>query len=132
MIFKKFFNNLAISFEQTSKKISAILFSLVLLGAIISERENILSYFYQAGLITLLLNLIMMFIAYYLGKTFASNKKQGIAITVECGLQNGTLAIVVATSIFGGGVFLIPAATYSLIMFFSALIFVYLSRREII
>ena len=67
MIFKKFFNNLAISFEQTSKKISAILFSLVLLGAIISERENILSYFYQAGLITLLLNLIMMFIAYYLG-----------------------------------------------------------------
>ena len=72
-----------------------------------------------------------MFIAFYLAKLLGSGKKQKRAITIECGLQNGTLAIVVATSIFGGGVYLIPAATYSLIMFATSLIFIYFVRKSI-
>ena len=119
------------SFENLSKKISTLLFVLVLLGAIISERENIILYFSQAGLITLILNLIMMFIAFYVAHFFASGKKQKRCITIECGLQNGTLAIVVATSIFGGGAYLIPAATYSLIMFATSLIFIFLIKKSI-
>tara|TARA_Y100000590_G_scaffold469032_1_gene654550 strand:+ start:2021 stop:2863 length:843 start_codon:yes stop_codon:yes gene_type:complete len=118
-------------FENLSKKISTLLFVLVLLGAIISERENIILYFSQAGLITLILNLIMMFIAFYTAHFFASGKKQKRSITIECGLQNGTLAIVVATSIFGGGAYLIPAATYSLIMFATSLIFIFLIKKSI-
>jgi len=104
---------------------------LVLVGAILSERDNIVSYFAQAGLVTLILNLIMMFFAFYLAKFLGSDEEQKRAITIECGLQNGTLAIVVATSIFGGGVYLIPAATYSLIMFATSLIFVYFVRKSI-
>ena len=72
-----------------------------------------------------------MSFAFYLAKLLGSGVKQKRAITIECGLQNGTLAIVVATSIFGGGVYLIPAATYSLIMFGTSLIFVYLVRKSI-
>ena len=72
----------------------------------------------------------MMFIAFYLARFFGSGEKQKIFITIECGLQNGTLAIVVATSIFGGGIYLIPAATYSLIMFATSLIFIYLIRKN--
>ena len=130
MLFKKLFSNAASSFEPTAKKISAVLFVLVLLGAILSERNNIISYFSQAGLITFVLNIIMMFIAFYIAKFLGSGEKQKKAITIECGLQNGTLAIVVATSIFGGGLYLIPAATYSLIMFATSLIFVYLVRKS--
>ena len=130
MLFKKLFSNVASSFEPTAKKISAVLFVLVLLGAILSERNNIISYFSQAGLITFVLNIIMMFIAFYIAKFLGSGEKQKKAITIECGLQNGTLAIVVATSIFGGGLYLIPAATYSLIMFATSLIFVYLVRKS--
>ena len=104
---------------------------LVLIGAVISERENVISYFSQAGLITLVLNVLMMVIAYYIAKFFTSGVKQKIFITIECGLQNGTLAIVAATTIFGGGVFVIPAATYSLIMFATSLIFVYFVRKSI-
>ena len=63
-------------------------------------------------------------------KFICSTKKQGIAITIECGLQNGTLAIVVANTIFGGGIYLIPAATYSLIMFVTSLIFIYFLRKQ--
>ncbi len=131
MIFRKLFTTSAISFEPRAKKISAVLFILVLVGAILSERDNIVSYFAQAGLVTLILNVIMMFFAFYLAKLLGSGKEQKRAITIECGLQNGTLAIVVATSIFGGGVYLIPAATYSLIMFATSLIFVYLVRKSI-
>ena len=130
MFFRRFLSNITISFEPLSKKISAILFILVLLGAILAERENIVSYFSQAGLITLVLNLIMMFLAFYLAKFICTTKKQGIAITIECGLQNGTLAIVVANTIFGGGLYLIPAATYSLIMFATSLIFIYFIRKN--
>ena len=130
MIFNKLLNTAATSFEPIAKKISVFLFVLVLIGAILSERDNILSYFAQAGPITLILNLIMMFVAFYLAKLFGTGDKQKRAITIECGLQNGTLAIVVASSIFGGGAYLIPAATYSLIMFITSLFFVYLVRKR--
>ena len=129
MLFRRFSSGIALKFEPIAKKISTVLFVLVLLGAIAAERENIVSYFAQAGLITLVLNVIMMFVAFYLAQLFASGVKQKKCITIECGLQNGTLAIFVATSIFGGGMYVIPAATYSLIMFGTSLIFVYLVRK---
>ena len=129
MLLRKFASGIARSFEPIAKKISIVLFILVLLGAIAAERDNVVSYFAQAGLITLALNVVMMFVAYYIAQLLASGIKQKKCITIECGLQNGTLAIFVATSIFGGGMYVIPAATYSLIMFATALIFVYFVKK---
>ena len=131
MIFRKFASNVAIKFEPIAKKISAVLFVVVLLGAILAEKDNVVSYFAQAGLITLVLNVVMMIVAYYIAQLLASGTEQKKCITIECGLQNGTLAIFVATSIFGGGMYVIPAATYSLIMFATSLIFVYLVKKSI-
>ena len=118
------------SFEELAKKISTLLFFLVLLGAILAERENVISYFAQAGLITLVLNILMMIIAFYLSKTLISNISQQRAITLECGLQNGTLAIVDANVFFDGGAYLIPAATYSLIRYSTALPYIFYLRRN--
>ena len=131
MLFRKFISGVALKFEPIAKKISIILFVLVLLGAIAAERENVISYFAQAGLITLVLNVVMMVVAYFIAQLFVSGKEQKKCITIECGLQNGTLAIFVGTSIFGGGIYVIPAATYSLIMFATSLIFVYLVRKTV-
>ena len=131
MLLRRFASGVALIFEPVAKKISIVLFVLVLLGAIAAERENVVSYFAQAGLITLVLNVVMMIVAYYVAQLLASGKKQKKCITIECGLQNGTLAIFVATSIFGGGMYVIPAATYSLIMFATSLIFVYLVRKSV-
>jgi len=131
MLFRKFISGVALKFEPIAKKISTILFVLVLLGAIAAERENVISYFAQAGLITLVLNVVMMVVAYFIAQLFVSGKEQKKCITIECGLQNGTLAIFVGTSIFGGGIYVIPAATYSLIMFATSLIFVYLVRKTV-
>ena len=131
MLLRRFASGIALKFEPIAKKISIVLFVLVLLGAIAAERENVISYFAQAGLITLVLNVVMMVVAYYVAKFLSSGTKQRKCITIECGLQNGTLAIFVATSIFGGGMYVIPAATYSLIMFATSLIFVYLVRKTV-
>ena len=129
MLFRKFVPNLSLKLEPIAKKISIVLFILVLLGAIAAERENVLSYFAQAGLITLTLNVLMMIIAFYVAQTFATGIKQKKSITIECGLQNGTLAIFVATSLFDGGVYVIPAAIYSLIMFATSIIFVFIVKN---
>ncbi len=115
--------------EPAARRVSAGLFVLVLAGAIYAERGNIVDYFAQAGLVTLALNLAMMALAWGLARAFASGPPQRVAISLECGLQNGTLAIAVAGLLFGGGLAVIPAATYSLIMFATALAFVVVLRR---
>ena len=129
MIIKKILPNFVLSFEPIAKKISIFLFVLVLIGAILAERNNVIAYFAQAGLITLVLNVVMMIVAFYVAQLLSSGIAQKKCIAIECGLQNGTLAIFVATTLFGGGVYLIPAATYSLIMFATSLIFVFIIRK---
>jgi len=124
LVVRHFAEKFAVSFEPFARTISAILFALVLAGAIYQERSNILEYFAQAGLVTLALNVFMMVLAYLVATIFSTGSKQRIAISLECGLQNGTLAIAVATLLFGGGLTLVPAATYSLIMFATALIYI--------
>ena len=118
------------SFEKLAKNISIVLFVLVLFGAIISQRENVISYFAQAGLIMLLLNIIMMIIVYFLSKYFDASKETFRCWLMEVGLQNGTLAIVVANTFFASTVYLIPAAIYSLIMYATALPLIYFLRRN--
>jgi len=130
MVFRRFASNAAIKFEPIAKKISIVLFVIVLLGAILAEKDNVVSYFADAGLITLALNVIMMIVAFYVAKLLATGNAQKKCIAIECGLQNGTLAIFVGTTLFGGGAFVIPAATYSLIMFATSLIFVYLVKNN--
>jgi len=117
-------------FEPAARNISAILFVVVLLGAIFQERDNIVNFYAEAGVITLMLNVVMLALAWLLGSVFGSGRPQRITILIECGLQNGTLAIAVATLLFGGGAVVIPAATYSLTMFATALIFIYFLRRS--
>jgi|TARA_Y100000996_G_scaffold193601_1_gene151762 BASS family bile acid:Na+ symporter len=129
MIFRKFLIDITIKLEPISKKISLVLFIIVLLGAILGEKDNILSYFADAGLVTLILNIIMMILAFFVAQLLGTGIEQKKCISIECGLQNGTLAIFVGSTLFGGGVYIIPAATYSLIMFLTSLIFVFIVRK---
>ena len=129
MLFNKFLNNFIQKIESIVRKISIALFVIVLLGAILAEKDNVISYFADAGLVTLVLNILMMILAFYIAQLFGSGASQKKCISIECGLQNGTLAIFVGTSLFGGGSFIIPAATYSLIMFLTSLIFVFFIKK---
>ena len=127
---RSFLNSLTLKIEKSARFISTLLFVLVLLGAILAERENVVSYFAQTGLVVLTLNILMMLIAFYWSGFFGTGMSQKKAIAIECGLQNGTLAIFVGTTVFGGGLYIIPAATYSLIMYLTSLLFIYFIKTR--
>src|SRR6056300_105348 len=94
--------------------------------------ENFVNSIIQAGLIALILNITMMVIAYYLAKTFASGIKQQKCIALECGLQNGSLALFVSTQIFGTDIlYALPTGAYALIMYITGLLFVLFLRNKI-
>lgn len=110
--------------EPTTRRVSAVLFALVVLGAVVDQRDNIVDYFARAGAVTLALNVTMMALAFWGARLFGLRRAQRIAISLECGLQNGTLAIAVGATLFHDIAFAIPAAIYSLIMFATSLLFV--------
>ena len=128
MILRKIFPFFS-SEEQTIQRFSIFLFLIVFVAIWVEERENIFTYFKEAGLITLILNMMMMFLGFYIAKLFASGVEQRKCISLECGLQNGTLAVFVATQIFNDVAYLVPTAAYALIMFITSILFVFLVKN---
>ena len=130
MIIRKLATNFVSTNTLLIQRISIILFAIVFLAIWIEEWENIISYLSQAGLITLVLNIVMMIVGFYVAKMFASGAKQRKCISLECGLQNGTLAVFVASQIFSDIVYLIPTAAYALIMFVTSILFVFFVKNS--
>lgn len=130
MIIRKFAEDFISSNISLIEKITSGLFAIVFLSIFIEERENIFSYLAQAGTIILILNVSMMILAYYIAKTFASGLEQRKCIALEVGLQNGTLAVFVATSIFDDVIYLVPTAAYALLMYITGFIFIYILRKQ--
>lgn len=130
MIIRKFNENFISNNIKFIERTTGFLFLIVFAAIWIEERNNILSYLSQAGFIVLTLNIVMMIFAYYLAKVFSSNIEQRRCIAIECGLQNGTLAVFVATQIFNDIIYVIPTAAYALIMYITAFIFMYLLRNS--
>ena len=129
MIIRKFATNFVTSRSKLIERFSVLLFVIVFAAIWIEEWENILSYIQQAGLITLVLNITMMIIGYYVAKLLTSGIEQRKSISLECGLQNGTLAVFVSSQLFNDITYLIPTATYAIIMFLTSLFFVFFVRK---
>ena len=130
MLIRKLASNFIQSKTLIIQRISIILFIIVFAAIWIEEWDNIVSFITRAGTIALTLNIVMMFIGYYVAKIFASGVEQRRCISLECGLQNGTLAVFVSTQIFDELVYMVPTAAYALIMFVTSLVFVFIVRRN--
>ncbi len=130
MIIRKFADNFISSRTSIINKITGFLFLIVFIAIWIEERENILNYLTQAGLVVLNLNIVMMAIAYFLAKKFATGIQQVKCISLECGLQNGTLAVFVATEISNEVVYMIPTAAYALIMYVTGFLFIWFLKNS--
>ena len=132
MIIRKFAKNFINSKIRIFEKLNLGLFIVFFIAAFYEEKENFISFLMQAGFITLILNITMMILAYYLSRIFVSGVKQQKCIAIECGLQNGTLAIFVSTQIFGTDiVYITPTAAYALIMYITGFIFVFLLKNKV-
>jgi BASS family bile acid:Na+ symporter len=113
----------ALKAERVARHVAAALFVLIVLGAVYSERANIGSYFAQAGVAMLALNVAVMAGAWLLARGSGLDRRQRIAVVIECGLQNGTLAIFVAATLLQNTAMMVPGGIYSLIMFATAGLF---------
>jgi BASS family bile acid:Na+ symporter len=129
MIIRKFKQDLVIAYESLFQKISIILFLIVFTAIWVEEWGEIMSYIKTAGLISIILNMTMIIIGFYVAKFLVSGIAQRKSISLECGLQNGTLAVYVATQLFDQKVYLVPTAAYALIMFVTSIFFVLLVRK---
>ncbi|MEO9894253.1 bile acid:sodium symporter family protein [Aurantibacter sp.] len=124
------FGTFASRMEKPVKIISAIIFILVIVGITLSLRDVIVSYLKEAGLPAILLNICTMTIGFLLAVLFKLNRKQAISISIETGIQNGTLAITLATIALNNAEFSIVPAIYGLLMYISATIII-LTRKSL-
>jgi len=129
MIVRSLMTDFIISKTLLIQRLSVILFLIVFISIWIEEWDRIISFITRAGLIAFILNLTMIFLGYYIAKIFASGISQRKCISLECGLQNGTLAVFVATQLFDDIVYMVPTAAYALIMFVTSIIFVLIVRK---
>ena len=129
MIIRKLKQDLVMAYESLFQKISIILFLIVFAAIWVEEWGEIMSYIKTAGLISIILNMTMIIIGFYVAKFLVSGIAQRKSISLECGLQNGTLAVYVATQLFDQKVYLVPSAAYVLIMFVTSIFFVLLVRK---
>ena len=129
MIIRKLKQDLVIAYESLFQKISIILFLIVFTAIWVEEWGEIMSFIKTAGLISIILNMTMIIIGFYVAKFLVSGIAQRKSISLECGLQNGTLAVYVATQLFDQKVYLVPSAAYVLIMFVTSIFFVLLVRK---
>jgi bile acid:Na+ symporter, BASS family len=117
--------------DKPVRIISAVFLLLVIAAAVLKERANLGAYFEQVGLAALAFNIASLAVGFFLPLVFRVERKQAIAIGMEIGIHNGTLAIAIALTVLENSTMSIPPAIYSLIMFFTAAAFGYfVSRRR--
>ena len=129
MIIRYFAEDFILKNVLLIQRLSIALFVLVFVSIYIEEWDKIVSFITRAGLIALVLNIVMMIVGFYVAKFFASGVAQQRCISLECGLQNGTLAVFVSTQLFDEMVYIVPTAAYALIMMVTSLIFVFVVRK---
>ena len=130
MVIRGFAENFILSKINIINKLTGWLFIVVFAAIWVEEKDNIFTYLAEAGLAVLILNVTMMAIAYFIAKKFVSGIPQQKCIALECGLQNGTLAVFVATLIFDDIAYVIPTGAYALLMYITGFIFIYILRKS--
>ena len=133
MVIRHFAENFIVSRALFFQRVAIIIFAIVFIAIYVSEWEHIVMFLTRAGIIALILNLTMMILSFYIAKFFVSGTAQQRSISIECGLQNGTLAVFVGTQIFGDTAlltYMVPTAAYVLIMMVTSIIFVFLLKKN--
>jgi len=129
MLIRKYSISFILANTKMIQRLSIFLFVIVFVAIWVEEWDNIYSFLVRAGSITFTLNIVMMLVGYYIAKLFITGVPQRKCISLECGLQNGTLAVFVSTQLFDEMVYLVPSAAYALFMFVTAIVFVFIVRK---
>ncbi len=128
MIIKAKYSKFADKMEKPVKIASAIIFVLVIIGVIFSIRDVFMDYLGEAGLPSIILNVTTMVVGFLLAMLFKLTKPQAISISIETGIQNGTLAITLATIALNNAEYSIFPAIYGLLMFFTGAVIIFIRK----
>jgi bile acid:Na+ symporter, BASS family len=130
MVLKKRFPKLALKADKPVRIASAIIFAAVLFAAILKERDSIVEYFVLSGPIMLSLNILTLIVGFFMATVFVLPKRQRLTISIESGIQNGTLGIMIAATLLKNSEMTIPIAIYSLIMFMTSALIIFFANRK--
>ena len=131
MLVRRFADDFIMRNMNIIEKSSIVLFIIVFVAIYIEEWDSIIMFLTTAGTIALTLNVVMMIIGFYVAKIFATGVAQQRCISLECGLQNGTLAVFVGIQLFGQDMsYMVPTAAYALIMMTTSVLFVIFLRNR--
>ena len=119
----------ALKMDKPTRIFSSLLFVIIILTAILKERANLVEYFVLSGPAALALNVITISLGFGLATIFRFNLRQKFTLAIESGIQNGTLGILVALSILKSSTMSIPPAIYSLIMFGTGFIMIFMGTK---
>ncbi|PCH93998.1 MAG: bile acid:sodium symporter [Gammaproteobacteria bacterium] len=117
MIFRAKWSSMAQKIEAKLKWFSVVFMFVIIVLIMIKNSASMVGFFIQAGSATLILNVLVLFAGYQIAKLARLSRAQTITISFEIGIQNGTLALVVAGTLIGNETMMIPAITYGLLMF---------------
>lgn len=130
MFLKKRFPNLSLKADRPVRIASAVFFALIIFAAILKERDSIVAFFIISGPVMLSLNVLTLLVGYFLATIFVLPKRQRLTISIESGIQNGTLGILIAATLLKNSEMTIPIAIYSLIMFMTATVIIFLTNKK--
>jgi len=130
MFLKKKFPRLALKADKPVRIASAVFFVVIIFGAILKERALLVDYFILMGPLTLVLNILTLATGFLLARVFLLPKKQVISISIESGIQNGTLGIMIASTLLRNTEMTIPIAIYSLLMFVTATVIIFFANKK--
>ncbi len=128
MLVNKRFPDFSKKSEKSVKIVSALFLVLIILAALLKEKDSLLDFFKKAGPVALLLNFSGMLLGYLITKIFTGNKQQAVTVGVEVGIVNGTLGIAIAAGILQNSTMTIPSAIYSIIMFPAVILMIYIGN----
>ena len=129
MFLRRFYRDFSLKMAKPVRIASGVVLAIIILGIIIKEKSHMEEYFRQAGIAAFILNIVTMIIGFYSAKFLKLNNPQAISISIESGIQNGTLAITVAVVLLGNSAFAIAPAVYSILMFLSGGVAIYFGSK---
>lgn len=130
MLIKAKAPQVSLKLDKPVRILSAVFLVLIIVAAVLKEKAHMADYFKHVGFAALAFNIISMVVGYYIPRFLKINKKQAVAIGMEIGIHNGTLAIYIALNVVANSMISIPPAIYSIIMFFTAAAFGFIVNRS--
>lgn len=131
MMVRRFYPKLAFRLNKPVKIASGVILMIIILGVILKEKDVLPGYFAETGLIALTLNVSMILIGFFISRLFKLSLQQATSISIETGIQNGTLALAISGGMLHNTAFSIAPAVYSVIMFLTGFVFIYWGSKRL-